>query len=170
MLTHTAGDTPAMAGAGQEALMKLFAISDLWNREGNDGSSIAIRLDEAQGLDKGHLQQLPSCSTSPERRGDLGQKLFAVPHASGLGRGNEASSDERALAQQRTRLSPHPSVEVPQVATAVKWKSFGEVEEAKTKGWKNKHLRSAGALWLTSACRERNRGGKMPERLISSSE
>jgi len=61
-------------------------------------------------------------------------------------------------------------MEVPQVITAVKWKRFSEVEEAKTKGWKNKHLRSAGALWLTSAHRERNRGGKVPERLISSSE
>lgn len=40
------------------------------------------------------------------------------------------------------------------LSTAVKWKSFGKVEEAKTKGWKNKHLRSAGALWLMSVPRK----------------
>lgn len=40
------------------------------------------------------------------------------------------------------------------LSTVVKWKSFGKVEEAKTKGWKNKHLRSAGALWLMSVSRK----------------
>lgn len=56
--------------------------------------------------------------------------MFVVPHA----RGNQASGDKRAHAEQRSRLNPHPHVEMPRVATAVKWKSFDEVEEAKTKG------------------------------------
>lgn len=91
---------------------------------------------------------------SPEQRRDQQE---AVCCALSFGTG-----DEQAYKQQRTRFSPHSEAEVPHVATAEKWESFGEVEEANTKEGKNKHLRSAGSLCLMSATKKGTKEAECP--------